>query len=150
MSGQPNEPNWAFDITSVIAQEIGGTEPGIVVNAGNSFNLLVTTSLTGMWAAAGARLWYDPAVGVEGAQIEHHALNLVTGAVTNLPYLVPSAPVGGLAVGVNQAITGPYTTGPAQNLDVGTYMITTHIHLTPGSGIGAIEAAFFVSNLMVI
>ncbi len=150
MSGQPTDPNWAFDITSVIAQEVGGIAPGIVVNAGNNFNLLVMTSLTGPWAAAGARLWYDPVAGIEGAQIEHHALNLVTGAVTTLPYVVPTLPVVGLAVGVNQANTGPFTTGPAGDLDVGTYMITTHIHLTPGSGIGAIEAAFFVSNLMVI
>jgi hypothetical protein len=149
MSGQPDDANMKFDITAVEAQEVGGIAPSIVVNAGNTFNMLVTTSLTGPWAAFGAKSWYDPGPPIEGAAIEHHALNLETGVVTLLPYQVPAGPAS-LLVGVNQATTGPYTTGAGMDLDVGTYQITTHIHLTPGTGIQHLEAAFFVSNLMII
>lgn len=150
MTGQPNIlGNWEFDITAVEAREIGGIEPGIIVNAGKNFELQVTLKLTGVLAASGTAPWYDPAIPTDGAEIKHYAMNLETGAITILPYKIPGGQpslIEGLAY---QVTTGPYTTGAAMDLDLGTYQITTHIKHTAGV-LAPREAAFFVSYLMVV
>jgi hypothetical protein len=153
MSGQPNMPGfWVFDVDLVEAVEVVAVPapiaPSIVVNAGQNFNLDVTLTLDGSASANGEELWYDPGVR-EGAQILHYALNLETGIVTTLPYHVPAgAPQLQSGVGY-KVTTGPYTTGLAADLDIGTYQITTNIRLTTAR-LDDQEAAFKTSYLMVI
>ncbi len=150
MSGQPQIVGfWQFNIADVDAVEVGGVAPSIIVNAGQNFNLRITLTLNGFGASAGIAEWFDNPAGTQGAKIEHFALNLETGSVKVLPYKIPSGQPG-LVEGVNYLVTtGPYTTGAGNDLDLGTYQITTCLRLT-SPDLSGVEAGFHVSNLMVV
>ena len=150
MSGQPQIVGfWEFDILKVEALESGGVATSMIVNAGQTFELKVYLKLFGFGANAGIAPWFNPVGPVEGAKIEHYALNMETGALTTLPYKIPTAPASLIEGLEYEVTTGPYTTGAAMDLDLGTYQISTVIRLTTAN-LAGVEAAFFVSYLMVI
>jgi len=140
MSGQPNEVgNWVFDLAKLEATETAAPgsdvyEPSIIVNSPNTFKLTATLTNAGKYSK-----------GLKGAagKIYYHCNRMEDDKLVHLaaiPFTMGASPFN--------VVSPEVSTGPAGTLDIGTWMITAHVHFDPP--FTGMVAAFSQSMIEVV
>jgi hypothetical protein len=113
MTGQPNIPNWEFDIEKIEVIETGGTAPGVIINQPNEFMLQTTIKNAGMgWPLHN-----------EMGSVSYHAQKLEDGTVATL---TPTPFTMGTSE--EHTVASPtFASGPGKDLDVGTWLTTVYV-----------------------